>query len=196
MAHVYFDRVRESTSTNGTADFTMSGAITGGFRTFASVMSNNDTTHYCAQNTSANEFEVGLGTYNSGVLARTAVLSNSLGTTNKINFTNNPQVFIDIPALGEPLSYNVAVSASGTTAGNATTLLHNFNVVSTVASGAGVILTSGRPTWIKNTGANPLKVYPHTGAAINSESTNVAVTVNVGVSVQYRPMTTAIWISF
>jgi hypothetical protein len=99
MAFVLNDRVRESTSTNGTSNFSLGGAVTGGFVTFSSACSNGDTFHYCAQNTSASEWEVGLGTYTSSgnVLTRPgSVLANSLGTTAKISFTNNPTVFMTI----------------------------------------------------------------------------------------------------
>lgn len=196
MPHMYADRVRESVSTSGTADFTLSGAITGGFVTFSSVLANNDTVHYCAINTGASEFEVGFGTYNAGVLARTTVLANHLGTTNKVSFTNSPQVFIDMPAGQTALTRKTGISAAGTVQGDATQLTHNYNDVTTVASGAGVILKAGMPTWIRNRGLNALKVYPNSGAAINALSADVADTLPVGTPVHIVPMTTALWITF
>lgn len=99
MAFVLNDRVRETTSTNGTSNFSLAGAATGGFATFSSACSNGDTFHYCAQNTSAGEWEVGLGTYTTSgnILTRPgSVLANSAGTTAKISFTNNPVVFMTI----------------------------------------------------------------------------------------------------
>lgn len=97
MPFVLDDRIRETSSTSGTTSFTLAGAVAGGFMTFAQRLANGDTTYYCAQNTSAGQFEVGLGTFNAGVLARTTVLANSLNTTATINFTNNPVVFCTIP---------------------------------------------------------------------------------------------------
>ena len=99
MAFVLNDRVRETTSTNGTSNFSLAGAATGGYVTFLSACSNGDTFHYCAQNTSASEWEVGLGTYTTSgnILTRPgSVLANSAGTTAKISFTNNPVVFMTI----------------------------------------------------------------------------------------------------
>ena len=74
-------------------------------------------------------------------------------------------------------SVNAAVSAAGTAQGNATVIASEINVVSTVASGAGVALPSGlagiRVTLI-NTAANALLVYPASGGQINSLGTNAS----------------------
>jgi hypothetical protein len=74
-------------------------------------------------------------------------------------------------------SVNAAVSAAGTAQGNATVIASEINVVSTVASGAGVALPTGlagiRVTLI-NTSANALLVYPASGGAINSLATNAS----------------------
>ena len=45
MALKISDRVKETTVTTGTGTITLGGAVTG-FRTFASVLSNADTTYY------------------------------------------------------------------------------------------------------------------------------------------------------
>jgi len=68
-----------------------------------------------------------------------------------------------------------AISAAGTAQGNATALTKAFNVVSTVASGAGVVLptaVAGMRVTIVNTSANTVIVYPASGGAINSLATN------------------------
>jgi hypothetical protein len=211
MAFVLDDRVRESTSTSGTADFIMSGVVTGGFVTFASRLSNNDTTYYCAENRGASQFEVGLGTWNAGTvtLARTTVLANSLGTTAKITFSNSPQVFITIPGTTNlerainpsntsllSSSRAFSVSAAGTVQGDATALSSTWNVVTTVASGAGVILPSSGQVWVRNSGANALKVYPPSGGAINALSTNAAATVAVGAAVLFDTSNGTQWYTF
>ena len=61
MALVLADRVKETTSTTGTASYVLIGAETG-FETFNSVGDGN-TTYYCC--TDGVDFEVGLGTYSS-----------------------------------------------------------------------------------------------------------------------------------
>lgn len=77
------------------------------------------------------------------------------------------------------------LSAAGTTQTTATPLSASFDrhVVTTVASGAGVVLpsaTASRVDIVINAGANPLLVYPPSGAAINNLATNAAYTVPVG----------------
>jgi len=124
MALILTDRVRETTTTTGTGNITLSGADNG-FKTFDTVMSTNDTTYYAIVHTSANEFEVGRATYNgSNVLARTNVYSNSSNSIEKINFSSgNKFVFITLPAAKaafEDASGNVSfanITVSGTVDG-------------------------------------------------------------------------------
>jgi len=70
------DRIKETTTTEGSGNVTLAGAATG-FRTFASVMANNDTCLYCIQGGA--EWEVGIGTFVSATpaLARTTILASS-----------------------------------------------------------------------------------------------------------------------
>lgn len=71
---------------------------------------------------------------------------------------------------------SAAVSAAGTTQGTATELTSEDNEVSTVASGAGVVLnrllTAGEQQTVFNSGANALKVYPPSGMSINALTVN------------------------
>jgi len=89
MAQVYFDRVQE-TGSAGLADFTLGGAVSG-YQSFSNVCTNGDTCSYCAVLTT--QWEVGLGTYNAGVLARTTVEDSSTGGA-KVNFSGVPAVFL------------------------------------------------------------------------------------------------------
>ena len=199
MAHVVSDRVRETTSSNGTSNFSLAGAATGGFVTFASKCSNGDTFYYCAQNTSQGEFEVGFGTYatsGNSITRPSSVLTNSAGTTAKISFTNNPQVFITNAGQTLGMSWQTGVSAAGTDQSGATSLTRNFNQVSTTAANAGVKLAGTIPQWVRNDGANALKVYPHSGGTINGGSANAAVTLAVGGTVLFLPTSTTALISF
>ena len=72
-----------------------------------------------------------------------------------------------------------SISAAGTTQGTATELVNAVNDVTTVASGAGVILASkgtpGDEQSVFNAGANPLRVYPLSGMRINALSTDGAM---------------------
>jgi hypothetical protein len=74
MAFVTADRVRDTSTTTGTGSFTVSGTAPTGYRTLSAVLSASDTFYYAIQHQTANEWEVGLGTYSSAnVFARTTV---------------------------------------------------------------------------------------------------------------------------
>ena len=97
MALVVKDRVKETSVTDGTGSVTLAGAVAN-FQSFSSVLSNADTTYYAISHRNANEWEVGLGTYNTGVLARTTVLESS-NAGSAVSFSSGTKdVFITYPA--------------------------------------------------------------------------------------------------
>ena len=82
MAHVYKDRVLETTTTTGTGTLTLAGAVTG-YQSFSAI-GNGNTCCYTIEGVDANgtptgEWETGIGTYTSAgtTLARTTVLASS-----------------------------------------------------------------------------------------------------------------------
>ena len=99
MALVVKDRVKETTTTTGQGTVTLLGAATG-YQSF-SVIGNANTTYYTIAGQTGSEWEVGIGTYTSSgtTLSRDTVLSNSLGTTAKIDFSSGTKdVFVTYPA--------------------------------------------------------------------------------------------------
>ena len=117
MALVINDRVRETSTTSGTGTLNLAGAVTG-FRTFVDGIGNSNTTYYAIFEEGTNSFEVGLGTVTDATpdtLARNTVLSNSSGTTDKINFSGGTlSVFCTMPA-----SKSVYLDSTGTPVGAA-----------------------------------------------------------------------------
>jgi hypothetical protein len=97
MAFKLNDRVKESSATTGTGTFTLGGAVSG-FETFSAGIGGSNTTYYCIFETGTNNFEVGLGTLNSGAstLARTYVISSS-NSDAKVNFAGATEVFCTVP---------------------------------------------------------------------------------------------------
>lgn len=86
MALIQADRVRETSSTTGSAGFTLVGAVDG-FQRFSAAIGSANTCYYAATDGSA--FEVGLGTVSANVLARTTVFDSShtsSGTVHRVNF--------------------------------------------------------------------------------------------------------------
>ena len=99
MAFVLADRVKETSTTTGTGDMALAGAEIG-YQSFA-VIGNNNSTYYTITLQGGTEWEVGIGTYETTGpdLQRDTVLSNSLGTTAKINFSAGiKDVFVTYPS--------------------------------------------------------------------------------------------------
>ena len=72
------DRVKDTTTTSGTGDITLSGSAPTGFRTFASVFVTGQRVRYAIVAQSGGEWEVGRGTLTGATtLARTQVRRSS-----------------------------------------------------------------------------------------------------------------------
>jgi hypothetical protein len=98
MPLVLADRVNETTTTTSTGTVTLAGAVSG-YQSFA-VIGNANTTYYTIVHQTANEWEVGIGTYTSSgtTLSRDTVLSSSNGGS-LVNFSAGTKfVFCDYPA--------------------------------------------------------------------------------------------------
>ena len=120
MALVLNDRVRETSTSQGTGTINLAGAVTG-FQTFVSGIGDGNTTYYAIFEEGTNLFEIGLGTVTDAApdtLSRTTVLSNSSGNTSNINFNSGGSstlsVFCTMPA-----SKSVFLDATGTPVGAA-----------------------------------------------------------------------------
>jgi len=96
MALVLRDRVKETTTTTGTATYTLAGAVAG-FETFGSVGDGNTTYYACSDGT---DFEVGIGTYTASgtTLARTTILQSS-NSDAAVNWGSGTRtIFCTLPA--------------------------------------------------------------------------------------------------
>jgi hypothetical protein len=98
MALIVKDRVKESTTTTGTADFTLGGASSG-FQTFA-VIGNTNTTYYAAVDQTTGAWEVGIGTYSTTgpTLTRDTVLESSNSGSKVVFASGTKEVFCTYPA--------------------------------------------------------------------------------------------------
>ena len=97
MALILGDRVKETSTTTGSSDYTLGGAETG-FRTFSTVIGNTNTTYYCC--TDGVDFEVGVGTYASSgnTLSRTAILESSNSNSAVVWTSGTRTIFCTQPA--------------------------------------------------------------------------------------------------
>lgn len=95
MPHIVADRVQETSSTTGTGSYTLAGAATG-FRAFSAVCADGDTAFYAA--TEGSGWEVGVGTFSAGTLARTTILASSNAGA-AVNWSAGTRdVFLTVPA--------------------------------------------------------------------------------------------------
>lgn len=87
MSHIVADGVQESSTSSGTGNITLAGAV-GNYRTFAGVGAvNNDTAWVGIEHATLNERQVCLATWTTGgVLVRGAVLWGTNGTS-QVNFS-------------------------------------------------------------------------------------------------------------
>ena len=100
MALIIKDRVKEGSTTTGTGDITLAGAPVR-FAPFNSFMVDGDTTYYAIVHTGTgvDEWEVGLGTWNTGnTLSRTTVLGGTNGASAVDFSAGNKDVFMTYPA--------------------------------------------------------------------------------------------------
>ena len=100
MALVLNDRVKETSTTTSTGTLDLDGAVTG-FEGFVAGIATGNTTYYCRAHTSADEWEVGIGTVTDAAtdtLSRDTVISSS-NSDNKVVFTaGTKDVFCTEPA--------------------------------------------------------------------------------------------------
>jgi hypothetical protein len=89
---------------------------------------------------------------------------------------------------------NASVSAAGTSAGDATQLTFVYNNVTTAAAGSGVKLPPtemGETIIVKNSGANPLLVYPYdANSTINNVGSGL---INTGCSALFFAVSNTVW---
>lgn len=160
MAFLIKDRVLETCSSPGTGAATLLGAVTG-YQSFSTAFSstNGTTTYYCIADQGGTNWEVGLGTWNTGnTLTRTTVIASSnAGAT--VNFASGTQnIFCTYPAeyavysggpLGTPssgtvtnltgtasININGTVGATTQNTGAFTTVTANATTSGTASTGA------------------------------------------------------------
>lgn len=105
------DRTRAISATTGTADFALT-STPGGFQSFAAALSDGDQVYYTAKAQLTGDWEVGIGTYSAGVLARTSILSSSTGV--KVVFpSGGVDVFVCNPAQAVRNTTGASITVTG-----------------------------------------------------------------------------------
>lgn len=150
MALVVKDRVKETTTTQGTGTVTLAGASSG-YQSFAAI-GNGNTTYYTIAG--GNEWEVGIGTYTASgtTLSRDIVLSSS-NSGSLVNFSaGSKDVFVTYPA-GRSFDGigSQSIATNNTQVAESGTFPSSFNGLSvgpiTIQSGVAITVPSGQK-WI------------------------------------------------
>lgn len=179
MAFVTADRVRDTSTTTGTGSFTVSGTAPTGYRTLSAVLSASDTFYYAIQHQTANEWEVGLGTYSSAnVFARTTVLSSSNANTAVTFSSGTKDVFITLAATKTLQSPNAGVDFAAP--GTATTFTATQTFSGSSSALAMVVSDVAEPITVSATAATGTINYDVTTQSVLYYTSNASAnwTVN------------------
>lgn len=162
MALVIADRVRETSTTTGTGDIVLGGAVAG-FVSFSSVMVNTDTTYYCM--VGGNSWEVGVGTYStaSNSLSRTVVLASSNGGS-LVSFGSGTKAVF----LTQPSERAVYVNGNTVAAANNATIPNSLLANSSITINGVTIPLGGSSTTVP-------PAYPLVGATLVDSATQGTV---------------------
>ena len=185
MALVLPDRVKETATTAGTGTFTLAGAVAK-FQSFSAV-GNGNTTYYCIQHETENEFEVGLGTYTASgtTLSRDTILT-STNSNNAVNFSaGDKTVFVVVP--GDKTIRKDGSGAANITSSDVTTAL-GFTPISSADGGNAATLDSLDSTSFLRSDADDSVTgaitFPLTGFKISDQ-----VTVSHSTDQTYKTLT-------
>lgn len=126
MVFKYFDRVKETSTTTGTGNITLGGAVSQ-FQAFSSRYSDTDNMYYLIADQNGTAWEVGVGTYNSSgnTLSRTTVLESS-NSDSAVNFTSGSLyvsvVFAASSFVSSTIASGSAINLSNNTTANITSI--------------------------------------------------------------------------
>ena len=192
MALIQADRVKETSSTTGTGNFTLAGATTG-FRRFNDSVGSANTCYYVI--TDNTDYEIGLGTLsNSATLARTTVITSSnsnsavdWGAGTKDVFTTYPGTKAVIQdangevSLGSALGVFGAVSVGGTLAVTGDTDVANLSASGTFdVAGETNLATASITGTVNITGETTLDDVSASGTLDIAGETNLATATITG----------------
>jgi hypothetical protein len=126
-----------------------------------------------------------------------SALTDKSGTGGTVVFSTSPS--LTTPTLsGETFSTTNNVTA-GTNAQGQGALTSDINVITTAAANpSGVTLptaTQGRRIVVVNKGANPIAIFPATGAAIDALATNASISLAVNGVLEFNASSTTQWYS-
>lgn len=153
---VISDRVKESSSTQGSGSITLASTASS-FQSFASGVGDGNSTYYCIEN--GVNWEVGKGTYSSAgnTLSRDFAFDSS-NSGSKINLVGNSTVFCTLPA-DKAIIQNEQ---------NGVLISGGIAFLSGVADPTASDLSDGYVTFWKNTTTSDIKIWVNDGDVLRS----------------------------
>lgn len=105
---------------------------------------------------------------------------------------------VKLAEFGGFVAYGVssAVSAAGSTQATATALTRPINNITTVPASSGVILpaaTPGMRVMVRNATVTTVRVYPNSGAQINTLGTNIQLSLETLANIEFVAFTATQW---
>jgi len=98
MSFVVADRVKETSTSTGTGNFTLDGA-SAGFVSFNAGVGTNNRTYYVISLQGGSEYEVGIGTLTASTTLQRDEVIDSSNSNNLVNFSaGTKDVFVAQPA--------------------------------------------------------------------------------------------------
>ncbi len=203
MAFVSKDRVKETSTTTGTGDFTLAGAQTG-FKAFSAVCSSGDTFFYTIVNNVSGEFEIGEGTFTAGgALQRDTVLSSSNSNSAVTFGAGSKDVFLTAASdaliqastdgtltISEGTTFSADVSLGGDVLWDASdnALEFNDNIKAVFGSGSDLqIFHDGSHSYITDNGTGNLYAQADNYLVIRkSDGSKTSAWFNTDAEVQLR----------
>lgn len=183
MAHIHANRVRDTasgSSPSGSGAVTVSGSPPTGYQTFSQRMTTNDTCFYVIQHRTANEWEVGIGTYSaSNELTRTHVLASS-NSDAAVSFSSGVKDVALVNIARNEFGARINKTASATLAITDFMQLIEMNVASantlTIPPNSSVAFPLDTRIDVLQAGAGQTTLTPGSGVTINSKGGNLKLT--------------------
>jgi hypothetical protein len=149
MALILKDRVKETTAVTSTGTATLLGAVTG-YQSF-SVIGTGNTCYYTIASQTANEWEVGIGTYTSpNQLSRDTVLSSS-NSGSLVNFSaGTKDVFVTYPAGKAVFGDTTDTAYEAQFAASNGLLMNNKTIATSYSIPSGYCATSAGPITVNS----------------------------------------------
>lgn len=184
MALVVKDRVKEVTTTTGTSNLTLGGAVYG-FQSFA-VIGNGNTTYYGIYDSATGDWEVGVGTYSTTgpTLSRDTVLESSNSGSKVVFGAGSKDVFITYPAersvyldaAGSAVT-TLDVGTLGTSTANISTANITAGTISTTPTSSNDLVNK---TYVDGIAAQGITYHTPVKYEVPSTTGNLTATYNNG----------------